>query len=744
MLVNLHNRGALNGSYIVRVPHAENLGLSIGGTPVEVDVMGDNMYIKRALTGSVYEAGYADLVGLPLINPSSVWTTYHDLKTVPAWITTTGTAGATGITISSGQSVSRSSQLVTHIMWGFVIKLSSGSSSNIALGSWNFTLTSGSNNVTYSTGASDNLTSAVPVGTDIQIVIEQRESTKTQETTFIVRLGSEATLTDVCPSSFGETGALSITAGGSGSVTVSGWRQDVCSDINPTLSLVKTRTGSTALNYFYDSDSSGQLYAPPAGSTSNWIFNRGGVDYRLTSYTGVVKRTVLPSGTEDTVLTFPTPEPSALYSGSFWVHGHWGFAEDIRGYLYTLTYSNLRMWHGAPDPLPSPGPMLYRSRDDGITWELVPVAPGVYDRGLGEGVDSRHGHSLYYNPVLDVLFATYGECNMLNNTLKFSNLGDTNRDNIICTPLAKVNRKGSLGTSWDGRTNIFHCPPDNYPVTTLRLNAETGVYTFGPRHRGVYGCLKFNSSPVPTQLGLLHLTDADKMNESPVVAMAYATSTGTTEDVSENPGQQTYSHSSTNASVKDVGDILYMGWDCPPTGFATRYLNNQPSGGTLAHEYWNGTTWVSLSPTGDTNLTGAIITSSAHYSTSVDYSYNITDWARRAPSDFSFSAWVNEPLYWTRIRCTQTYSVAPDSHYWWDRHDSTHSVMRGIYHVQGDVNDTEVEYALDSSSSVGMSLWRPGKKSVVWGAMPLMVDVSEYDLDVYMANKTFTPQITIY
>lgn len=700
--LNLHNHGGLTGNRLIRVPHAGGYGLTVGGSQIPVDDLGGQLYIKRSISGT-YSAAYAATSETQTLDPASVWATYDPLTTLPAWLTSTGTATAQGIALNN-QLIRRTAQTVNNLVWGFEFDLPLFASITVSIGTWSMTVQAGNPVVTFADGLTATLHKTPLAGTHT-LVIEQKAATGvSQTTTLLIRL-DDVTLTDCVPSLFGATADLTI----SGRATVRGWRQDVTALRAPTLSLVRMR-GSTAA--VMDVDPSGTVHTEypfraEYWGVGLWSYTYQGQNYQLASwvgesmlYQGIIARRQLPNHAWQDVFEFPASTYNETEYGAWFAMNQWNFAQDSRGWLYLQSYG-LGTWNTNADPLPQ----VWRSRDNAATWEMLPLT-----RASGFGLEQmRHGHSLYYHPDADVLYATYGEYGTYN-VYKFANLSATNVAQVTVEPLPWASRKGPLSARHNG-TSVIFCPPDEWPVAFMRLDTETDTWRIGPLHHGLLGNLKFGLTPVPTDFGTLLLSDGTNVPELP-------------------PQMLVSSQSGTH--VRYAGDYVCFGWTSPPTGHCHGMASALKSGGTAVHEYWNGTAWVALTATSITDgysLSGAA-----------------TGWARRRASAFGLGEGlsgtyspepVNDPMFWTRIRVTANYPsditpIVADNF-------ATHPVIIGLLSAHGDSCDTEVEYAVKTTAAIDgrdICFYEPGKTGAAWTQMPFAIDaVGEFatqDLDPYV------------
>lgn len=699
--LNLHNHANLVGAYIVRAPHCEGLGITVGGSQIAVDDIAGSLYCRRTLS-SQYTAGYASTSLTQTLDPTNVWASYDPLTSIPAWLTSDGIPTAGGIVLDNDASVTRSNQTLSNVMFGIKFTFADEQSLlKVHIGEWSMTLRPYAD-VVFDDGLVTKLQMMLETDHEYGLVIEQKQDVLPQSTTLIIRIDGVA-FTDCAPRVFSATGALSLVGN---RVTVSGWRQGVGALIAPTLSLVQKR----ADGLIYDVDSSGNLYQAAVRNNywigGMWSYEDGGTEYQFASFVGVnyaaqgvLQRRTLPGGSWSDVLTFPQSYSGGTPYGVWFAMQQWNFARDNRGWIYVQAYG-LGTWKYT-EPQPDPLPMIYRSKDNGTTWEQLPLAHGMFSFE-----QLRHGHALWYHPDKDVLYASFGEYGTYN-VFKFSNLSAANVADVTVAPIPWISRKGPLSTRYNGTSTLF-VPPDEYPITFLRLDTNTDTWHAGPLHYGLFGGIKFALAPVPTEFGTLMLSDSTNFPEMPPLLLAYSAQYGTLEDVTE-----TRMHSRSRTAIKAVGDAVYFAWQNPPIAhnLGTANLVKNDASGLAVHEYWNGSSWIEMSvtPTAD------------GYSLPTD----ITDWHRASAAELGCKAWTQNKMFWTRMRCTDDFATGKTASLADDY--NAHPALLAIYSAYGDSCDTEVEWLIkDELNDNGRDIcfYEPGKTLVAWTTMPFTLAVS--------------------
>jgi hypothetical protein len=711
--LNLHNYGGLTGNQIVRVPHCGGKGLTVGGSQIDVDDMGGQLYIKRNLSSTNYIATYAVTSNTQTLAPANVWDSYDALtSSIPEWLTSSGTIDANGVHLDGIDSLLRTNQALTNIIWGFKFKLDRPGSIKISVGSWSAEIISGTNYITFRDGSISPLKLYIHDSEFYDVILQQKQSVVSQTATMIFRLGN-ITVTDVASETFSSTDTLKI----EGEVTIKGWRQGVSAELSPTLSLVESRSAGT----YNDVDSNNNLYWGEMKTgyfnTSLYSYKYNNTEYQLAGWTkndytgaGYIEQRTLPNGAWTKILDIPQSYVGGVEQGTWFPMRQWNWAQDSRGWLYLGTYG-LGTPFASSAPYPDPPPSVYRSRDNGATWERLPDPDNINGQ--------RHCHSIYYNPDHDTLYVSYGEYGQTN-LYKYSNLSDTTVGDLVVSKLQLVSRKGGISTRYNGTETLF-LPPDEFPVSFIRVNMDTDTVYAGAAHRGLFGCIKFALAPIPTDFGTLLLSDATNPPEIPGIFLSYIKSSDTIEDVT----YTNYRHSA--GTIRYTDDIAYLGWNSPPIAHAG--TNGFKTGGAAVHEYWNGNSWVEMTVASVTN----------GYSLPTD----ITDWGKAKPSDFGVTAWSDEYCYWTRIRVTANYPSGKSA-YASDDYDH-HRVLLAIYSAYGDSCDTEVEWKIktddpyaEGSSSRDILFWESWKQKAVWSEMPFQLTASGS-----LNSTTLDPQETI-
>lgn len=126
-------------------------------------------------------------------------------------------------------------------------------------------------------------------------------------------------------------------------------------------------------------DSNENVYVSPHASSGTFTMSKRGL-YRLSKGASAFSKVIEFDNTtqhDDTI---------------------WTMCEDANGYIYAGVYCHTKRYQ----------PRIYRSADNGITWELIYDFTGKVSENLG-----KHIHSLIYNKFNDALYCIVGEINTI-------------------------------------------------------------------------------------------------------------------------------------------------------------------------------------------------------------------------------------------------------------------------------------------------------------------------------------------